>query len=122
MAARNRLNAAAVDFREIRRIVDDECHDGRIELGIGGQIHTEQVIRREVDEEHLQHERRAAHDGNVQAYKPRKGLDAAHAAKRNQHAEGQRAQKREEENLQGDHKALTQHGEHSGNIHGNPLS
>ena len=55
------LDARAVDFGEVGRVVDDEGddHGGEHVVGIGPNA--EHVVRHEEDRKHLEHEGRAAH-------------------------------------------------------------
>ena len=104
LAARDGLDAGAVDLREVGGVVDDESHDRGVPLAVRGEADAKDVVRHEVDGKHLQHERGAAHDGDVEAREKRERLEAAHAREGHEHAEGQRPHERKRKDLQADEK------------------
>lgn len=92
------------------------------ELPIHRKLHAEDVIRREEDEHELQHERRTAHDRNVETEQIRDRAKTAHAPQRHEHAKRKCADERNEEELQRNEKALAQHSKHCGEFHIRTLS
>ncbi len=84
LPAGNRLDAAAVNLCEIGGIIEDEGDDDRDEAVVGK---AEKVIRREIDEDKLQDERRAAHYQKVRVNDVRDDSPAGHAGKRDRQRE-----------------------------------
>ena len=112
LTARNRLQARAIDLGKVAGVVDDERHNARRPFGIGRERDAEHVIRGKVDGKHLQHERRTAHDRNVDARNPAQRRDLAHAHKRHGNSQGNRPEQRQHKQLQTDQESLAKHLHH----------
>ena len=102
------LDAAAVDLGKIGRVVDDEADDERGERPARRELHAEDIIRCKAHHDQLQHERRAAQDGDEEANDILQGLEAGHAPEAHQQAQRQRQQQREREDQARGAKALEQ--------------
>ena len=79
LALRDGLDAAAVDFSEVGGVVENEGDDARRELEARARLDVEDVVGHEVHREHLQHERGAAHDGDIELRQKRQRLELAQA-------------------------------------------
>ena len=97
---------------EVTGEVEEERHDARRPLGIGRERNAEHVIRGKVDGKHLQHERRAAHDRDIDARNPAKRRDFAHAHKRHGDSQWNRPQQCQHKQLQTDQESLAKHLHH----------
>lgn len=120
LAARDGLDAAAVDLAEVGSVIQDEADAAREVLPIRAHGGAEQVERTEHPHHQLQHKRRAAHDRYIELHQKRQRLELAHAAKRHQHAEGQRAHKRDHEDDGGELQAEEQQPHHGSEFHWSP--
>ena len=117
LTARNGLQARAIDLGKVTGVVDDERYDARRPLGIGRERNAEHVVRGKVDGKHLQHERRTAHDRNVDARNPAERRNFAHAHKRHGDSQRNRPQQRQHKQLQTDQESLAKHLHHDLNRH-----
>ena len=121
LAAGNGLDARAVDFREVGGVVQDEADGAGPELPIAAHVQAEQIVGAEHDGHELQHERRAAQDGNVELGEPGQGLEPAHAGQGHHNAEGQRPHERNDEDLGRQPEAFHENAHHNGKFHASPL-
>ena len=112
LTARNGLQARSIDLGKVAGVVDDERHNARRPFGIGCERDAKHVVRGKVDGKHLQHERRATHDRNVDARNPAKRRDFAHAHKRHGDSQWNRPEQRQHKQLQADQESLAKHLHH----------
>ena len=95
LAPGNGLDAAPVDLGKVSRIVDGKRDHDRDQL-VADNIGTEQIIGPVCDRQQLQHQRRAAQDGDTKPCDRRHRLELAHAQKGDDHTQRQRKQKCQE--------------------------
>ena len=110
-------DAAPVDLREIRRVVQREREDRREEARVVRERHAEEVVGREVDEEDLEHQRRAAHDADVEAEGRGDGPRGGHAPPRDDEPQRQGQQQGEREDLHRDQEPGEQFQHHARDGH-----
>lgn len=110
-------DAAPVDLREIRRVVQREREDRREEARVVRERHAEEVVGREVDEEDLEHQRRAAHDADIEAEGRGDGPRGGHAPPRDDEPQRQGQQQGEREDLHRDQEPGEQFQNHARDGH-----
>ncbi len=98
-------DAATVDFREIGGVVQDEGNDDGDERRVVFQRPAENIIRAEIDDQQLKHERRAAHDGNIDSRYVIENRIFGHPHQCYKEAEGEGEKQRQEEDVDGSQKA-----------------
>ena len=102
------LNAAAENLGEVGGIVDRKGENGGVHAV---EVYARQRRNGKIDREDLQHQRRTAHDKDVQRRRHADDLPPAHAQQRHGQSQRQGEQQREKENHQRVAKAVL-HGKH----------
>lgn len=102
------LEAAAVNFGEIGRIIDDKRENHRIKTIRHADLDVENIIRTKINYQQLQHQRGAAHHRDIEPDKNRQRTDPAGSSHTHQKAQRQRKQQGEKEDPHGFHHAASQ--------------
>ena len=88
------LVARAVDLRKVGRVVDDKADDDRAEAPVARRRKVKEQERSVVNDHELEHQGRAAHDGDEQLHEPAQRGHAAAPAEHHKKSERQRAEQR----------------------------
>ena len=108
---RHSLNASSEYLGEVAGVVDDERHDRRPEatrIGAAPQDDPEHHAGHIVDDQQLEHQRRAAHDPHQHPDRRRDHLEPAHGAERDDQTQRDGAEQRQREEPQRVDKAPVQ--------------
>jgi len=88
----NRLNAGAIDLGKIRRVVEHKGDDDRGEAVGLRDLHAEHIVGGKIYHDHLKHERRPAHDGDVDPRDDGDDLIPVHAEQCHRQSQRERKQ------------------------------